>query len=93
VAAFTTGGWRLIAPAEGMSIYVKSAGSWGTYRSGAWEIGSLRGSSLFLNGQQFIGNRAAAIASPTGGTTIDSQVRATVDQILAALRQHGLIDA
>jgi hypothetical protein len=36
--------------------------------------------------------RAEAIASPSGGTMVDAQARSTIDQILATLRQHRLID-
>jgi hypothetical protein len=36
--------------------------------------------------------RAQAIASPSGGTTIDDQARAAIDQILATMRQQGQID-
>ncbi len=93
LAEFTSGGWRFIAPLEGMSAYVKSLDAWGTYRPGAWEIGVVRGSSLVLDGQRVVGARAAAIASPAGGTTADSEARATIDQILAALRGHGLIES
>ena len=74
-----------------MCLYVKASGSCATYRLGAWEIGSLRGSNLVLGGQQVVGSRGAAIASATGGTTVDVQARAVLDQILATLRQHGLI--
>lgn len=31
------------------------------------------------------------IASPSGGATVDTQARSAIDQILGALRQHGLI--
>jgi hypothetical protein len=70
---------------------VKSSGVWAVYRAGAWELGTVRGSSLVLEGLQVVGSRAAAIADPAGGTTVDSQARSAVSQILAALRQHGLI--
>jgi hypothetical protein len=92
LAAYTSGGWRFIAPIDGMAAYVKASGIWATYRSGAWEMGAVRGSSLVLGGQQVVGSRGAAIAAPSGGTTIDSQARTTIGLILAALRQHGLID-
>jgi hypothetical protein len=92
VAAFTNGGWRFIAPVEGMSVFVKANGNWATYRMGAWELGTLRGSSVVIGGQQVVGARLTAIASATGGTTVDSQARTAIDQILAALRQHGLIE-
>jgi len=38
------------------------------------------------------GTRAAAIAGPAGGTTIDAESRTAIGQILTALRQHGLIE-
>jgi hypothetical protein len=44
-----------------------------------------------IGGQQVVGSRVAAIPSASGGTIIDSQARAVIDQILNALRQHGLI--
>jgi hypothetical protein len=78
--------------AEGMIAYIRSDGVWATYRAGAWETGAVRGSNLILDGQQVVGGRAAAIASPSGGTTIDSEARLTIDQLLAAMRQHGLIE-
>jgi len=61
------------------------------YRAGAWELGIVRGSNLVLGGVQVVGGQAAAIPNPTGGTTTDSEARTAVGQILAALRQHGLI--
>lgn len=65
VAAYTSGGWRFVAPVEGMSAYVRSSGIWATYRSGAWEQGVVRGTSVLVAGQQVVGSRAAAIASPS----------------------------
>jgi hypothetical protein len=51
---------------------------------------SLR-TGLFIDGEQVVGRRAAAIAAPAGGATIDTEARAAVSQILEGLRQHGLI--
>jgi hypothetical protein len=53
----------------------------------------VRADALLINDEQVIGPRAAAIASPSGGTVIDSEARSTIDAILGALRQHGLIDS
>ena len=78
---------------EGMMLYDRASAVWTTYQGGAWELGCVvRGSSLVLGGQQVVGSRAAAIASASGGAIVDAQARAVVDQILAALRQHGLIE-
>ena len=91
VAAYTAGGWRFVAPVEGMMFYVKSNGETAVYRSGGWEFGVVRASSLLVNGQQVVGAKAAAIADPAGGSQVDSEARISIAAILAALRQHGLI--
>jgi hypothetical protein len=92
VACFTSGGWRLVDPRDGLIAFVKSTAVWALFRNGAWELGNIRGSSLILAGQQVVGSRAAAIAAPSGGTTIDAESRSAIGQILTALRQHGLIE-
>jgi hypothetical protein len=91
LACFTLGGWRLIPPIDGMTAYVRSTSVWATYRSSAWELGVIRGSALNIGGQQVVGARGAAIASPSGGTTVDAEGRAAISAILTALRAHGLI--
>ena len=92
LAAYTGGGWRFVAPLEGMAVHVISAGVWATFRAGAWEIGAVRGSSLILDGLKVVGARLGAIPSPSGGTTVDSEARAAIVQMLSALRGHGLIE-
>jgi hypothetical protein len=92
LAGYTSGGWRFIQPLEGMSAYVKTTGTWANYRSGSWEIGTVRGASVVLDGVQVIGPQLGAIPAPTGGTNVDAESRASIGQILAALRQHGLIE-
>lgn len=91
LAAFTSGGWRFITPVEGMSLFVRSSAVDARYRSGAWEIGQLRGDKLLIAGQQVVGPQAGAIANPTGGSTNDAEARSALAAILSALRQHGLI--
>jgi hypothetical protein len=92
VAAWTTGGWRFITPVEGMTLYERTSGTWAAYRNGGWETGMVRGASLLIGGQQVVGPRGAAIASPASGSVVDSEARAAIDGILDALRQHGLIE-
>lgn len=93
LAGYSSGGWRYVAPTDGMIVYLKSQGFWANFRNGGWEIGLLRGSSVVIGDQQVIGARAAAIPSATGGTVVDSEARATIDLILDAMRQHGLIES
>jgi len=76
VAGYTAGGWRLVAPADGMQLLVKSTGTFATYRAGAWAVGP---------------QAAAAIPNPAGGATIDAEARTAIAAMLATLRSHGLI--
>ena len=92
LAAYTSGGWRFIAPFEGMSAFVRGVGTTAVYRGAAWDIGSLTGAELVIAGQKVVGARGAAIAGPTGGATSDSEARAAIGQILSAMRAHGLIE-
>ena len=91
VAAYTPGGWRYIAPVDGMTFDVRSSDVSAVHRNGGWELGLVRASALVIGGAQVVGARASAIADPAGGTSVDSQARTAVGQILAALRHHGLI--
>lgn len=92
VASWTSGGWRFTRPLEGMCLFVRSDDEWAVYRGGAWEVGILRGSSVNIAGKQVVGSRSAAIADPAGGAVIDSEARTTLEAMLSAMRQHGLIE-
>ena len=76
VAGYTAGGWRFIAPADGIYLLVKSTGTFATYRGGAWDVGA---------------QAAAAVANPSGGVTVDAEARTAIAAMLAAMRSHGLI--
>ena len=91
IAAFTSGGWRHIAPREGMRVYVRSADCWAAFRAGAWDLGRVRGSSLGIDGKQVVGSQSEPIPSPAGGSTVDAEARAAIVGILESLREHGLI--
>ena len=91
IAAFTSGGWRFIAPLEGMAVTVKTTRTTAAFGPGGWETGVVRAGELVVNGDKVVGARSAAIPDPTGGSTVDTEARAAIAQLLGALRQHGLI--
>jgi hypothetical protein len=93
IAGYGEAGWRFIAPRNGLTVFVRASQTFAIYNSASWEAGIVRASSLVIEGQQVLGPRLPGIADPTGGTTIDAEVRSAVDQILGILRQHGLISA
>jgi hypothetical protein len=75
-----------------MRLIVRSTATEAAYRDGSWELGAVRGSALLIGGEQVVGVRAAAIASPAGGAVVDAEARAALGAILAAMRAHGLIE-
>lgn len=56
-------------------------------------MGTLRGNSLLIGGEQVVGARSAAISAPTAGGTVDAEARTAVGEILATMRAHGLIES
>ena len=92
VAAYTSGGWRFVVPRDGLTAYVKSLGVTAAFRQGAWIIGTLSGSQVTLAGLKVVGARRPAIAAPAAGSTVDVEARSALDEILSALREHGLIE-
>ncbi len=93
LAAFGAGGWRYVAPVEGMTIVDRMSGTVAVYGSGGWEKGTVRASRLVIDGQQVVGSQSGAIADPTGGAVADAEARSAITAMLAALRHHGLISA
>lgn len=91
IAGWTAGGWRFLVPREGFAVWCEATGTVARSRAGAWETGLVRAAALLVDGAAVVGARRAAVADPSGGTTVDAKARATIGQILEALRGHGLI--
>ncbi len=91
IAAWTDGGWRFVAPVEGMAVQVRDRGHDVTWDGSAWRDGAVRSDGFYQGGVRIVGGRGAAIADPIGGTVIDGEARATIGAILAMLRLHGMI--
>jgi len=87
----TAGGWRFIAPVDGMTAWNRAAGCWSIWDGSDWKNGEFPVSRILVNGVQVLGDRQAAISDPAGGATVDAQSRAAIAAMLEALRQHGLI--
>lgn len=75
IAAWTGGGWRFVAPFEGMA---------------AWSVAD-SGVARRIGAGWRIAGRGAPIADPSGGTVVDSQARAALLDLLALVRRHGLV--
>lgn len=91
LAGYTEGGWRFVAPIEGMSVLDRASGELLRWRSDAWETGIARAQEYQVGGTTVVRARQPAIADPVGGSVVDVQGRAAIASILAMLRTHGLI--
>ena len=91
LACWTAGGWRFVAPFEGMQGWSIADGVPVRFEGGSWVIGQVVVSAVRIGGNQVLGARQGAISDPTGGTVIDVESRLALLAILGALRTHGLI--
>ena len=91
LAGYTDGGWRFIAPIDGMRVLDRTSGLTMLRTGGGWESGIVRAEEYRVGGLTVVRARQPAIADPAGGTVVDSECRAAIGSILAMLRIHGLI--
>lgn len=92
LARWSEAGWRFIAPLEGLAVTLRESGLRVIWRDGAWQVGIVTADEIVVGGQRVVGPRQPAIADPTGGSVVDEAARATIAQVLVALRAHGLLD-
>ena len=93
LAGWTDGGWRFVAPFEGLSAWSGEGAAIARFSGGAWEVGVVRGTRVDIDGERIVGPRQGAIGEPEGGTIVDAEARSAIAAILAMLRTHGLIES
>lgn len=91
MAGWTGGGWRFVAPFEGLRVWVAPERLEARFTGGAWVTGEVRASRVLVDGAPVLGARQPAIDAPEGGPVVDAEARAGVAAVLAAMRAHGLI--
>jgi hypothetical protein len=91
VAAWTAGGWLFATPQNGWRAWAVDRGNMIRFDGVAWIDEDMRANGYYIAGEQIVGVRQPAIATPSGGTTQDAEARAAIGAMLAALRTHGLI--
>jgi len=90
LAAWTSSGWRFVAPPAGLRM-TTPAGLIAEFDGSAWRVGTVHGTVLKIGGVQVVGAQQPAIPAPVGGVQIDVEARVSISSILTILRSHGLI--
>lgn len=93
LAGMTGGGWRFVAPFEGLSVWIAPEKLQARFVNGGWIVGDVHARRVLVEGVAVLGPRRPAIADPAGGAAVDAEARAGLAAVLAALRAHGLIEA
>jgi Protein of unknown function (DUF2793) len=93
IAAWTSGGWRFLAPFEGMAAWSIADAVLVRRGSSAWNVGGLTATTLTIGGTQVVGARQSRVLAATGGGTIDTQARAAIAALITGLEAHGLFSA
>ena len=92
LATWTDAGWRFVAPTPGFRAWVAAEAVDARFVDGAWTLGVARADQLVLGGHAMLSTPAGAVADPSGGGVVDSEARAAIAAILAALRHHNLVE-
>lgn len=91
IAQWTAGGWRFVRPAEGWRCHIVDRDAAMRHDGTAWIDEAIRSDGIYVDADKLVGPRMADIDSPTGGTVVDSEARAVINELLTVLRTHGLI--
>ncbi len=92
IAQWTDGGWRFSQPSTGWRCHVIDRDAMMVHDGTAWQNDRVRADGVYIDGARVVGERSASIPDPVGGTVVDSEGRLVVKDILAILREHGLIE-
>jgi hypothetical protein len=93
IAQWTAGGWRFVMPSAGWRCHILDRGAAMVHDGSAWRNDVIRTDGIYIDDMRVIGSRSPAIALPTGGAIIDNEARLVINEILAILRGHGLIES
>lgn len=91
IAGWTQAGWRFLAPRAGMRAWHMVGEQSIRFDGASWISESVRQDGFYLEGARIIGPRQEAIPDVTGGSNQDAEARSSLNLVLAALREHGLI--
>ena len=93
LAGWTSGGWRFLAPFEGMQAWSVADAAVLRREGSVWVTGVVTAMAVKVGGVQVVGGQRPRVPAPTGGTTVDTQARTALASLIAGLEAHGLFSA
>ncbi len=93
VAYWSDNGWRFSVPVEGQQLHDRGTGRTWRYASGQWSLGVAHVAEVRVSGVKVLGAQQLPVANIAGGSVVDIEARNALGQVLAALRNHGLISS
>jgi hypothetical protein len=93
IAGWTGGGWRFLAPFEGMQVWSIADGMPVRREGVNWVAGVVAASALKVGNLQVVGAQRPRVVAPTSGSTVDTQARSAIAALIAGLEAHGLFSA
>ncbi len=91
LARWTGSVWQFAQPVSGMVAWIEDEAIIAVYGAGIWYADFLPVHGLRIDGVEIFGVAPVAIAEPIGGSVIDAEVRDAFGQLIAYLRQQGIL--
>ena len=91
LAGWTSAGWLFLTPRAGWRIWGQNRQNIVAFDGVGWSDDPVRADGYYQAGVRVLGVQQPAIATPSGGTVVDSEARVALAAILGVLRAHGLI--
>lgn len=91
LASFDGFGWIMSDPKPGCVAWVADEQQFAVYADSGWLIGGWPAQGLLIGGRTVLAATPENVAAPAGGSTVDTECRAALAELLVALRHQSVI--